>query len=55
MENNMLNVYSKIRTFNDSIISDLEEVIKSTFKVLKQPTKNIKYNLYVVSKAFIRR
>ena len=49
----MLNVYSKIRTFDDSIISDLEEVIKTTFKVLKQPTKNIKYNLYVVSKAFI--
>lgn len=49
----MLNVYSKIRTFDDSIIRDLEEVIKTTFKVLGQPTKNIKYNLYVVSKACI--
>ena len=49
----MLNVYSKIRTFDDSIISDLEEVIKTTFKVLKQPVKDVKYNLYVVSKAFI--
>ena len=49
----MLNVYSKIRTFDDSIISDLEEVIKTAFKVLKQPTKNIKYNLYVVSKDYI--
>ena len=29
----MLNVYSKIRTFDDSIISDLEEVIKTTFNV----------------------
>ena len=49
----MLNVYSKIRTFDDSIVSDLEEVIKTTFKVLGQPTKNVKYNLYVVSTAFI--
>ena len=49
----MLNVYSKIRTFDDGIISDLEEVIKTTFKVLKQPVKDVKYNLYVVSKAFI--
>ena len=49
----MLNVYSKIRTFDDSIISDLEEVIKTTFKVLKQPVKDVKYNLYIVSKAFI--
>ena len=49
----MINVYSKIRTFDDSIISDLEEVIKTTFKVLKQPVKDVKYNLYVVSKAFI--
>ncbi|MFQ6724357.1 MAG: rRNA maturation RNase YbeY [Clostridia bacterium] len=49
----MLNVYSKIRTFNDDIVKDLEDVIKTTFKVLGQPTKNIKYNLYVVSKAFI--
>lgn len=49
----MLNVYSKIRTFDNSILSDLEEVLNTTFKVLKQPTKNIKYNLYVVSKDFI--
>ncbi len=49
----MLNVYSKIRTFDNSIIRDLESVIKTAFKVLGQPTKNIKYNLYVVSKAFI--
>lgn len=49
----MLNVYSKIRTFDESIVKDLEEVIKTTFKVLNQPTKNIKYNLYVVSKAYI--
>ena len=49
----MLNVYSKIRTFDDSIVKDLEEVLDTTFKVLGQPNKNIKYNLYVVSKAFI--
>ena len=49
----MLNVYSKIRTFDEDIIKDLEDVIKTAFKVLGQPTKNIKYNLYVVSKAFI--
>ena len=49
----MLNVYSKIRTFDDSIIGDLEEVVKTAFKVLNQPTKNIKYNLYVVSKDYI--
>ena len=49
----MINVYSKIRTFDNSILSDLEEVLNTTFKVLKQPTKNIKYNLYVVSKDFI--
>ena len=49
----MLNIYSKIRTFDDSIISDLKEVIKTAFKLLGQPTKNIKYNLYVVSKAYI--
>ena len=49
----MLNVYSKIRTFDEDIIKDLEDVIKTAFKVLNQPTKNIKYNLYVVSKAFI--
>lgn len=49
----MLNVYSKIRTFDEGIIKDLEEVIKTTFKVLKQPVKNIKYNLYVVSKSYI--
>ena len=49
----MLNVYSKIRTFDEDIIKDLEDVIKTAFKVLNQPTKNIKYNLYVVSKVFI--
>lgn len=49
----MLNVYSKIRTFDESLVSDLKEVIKTAFKVLGQPTKNIKYNLYVVSKAYI--
>lgn len=49
----MINVYSKIRTFDDSIVKDLEEVLKTTFKMLGQPIKNIKYNLYVVSKAFI--
>ena len=49
----MLNVYSKIRTFDDSIVKDLNEVLNTTFKALGQPTKNIKYNLYVVSKAFI--
>ena len=49
----MLNVYSKIRTFDDSIVDDLKEVLKTTFKVLGQPTKNVKYNLYVVSKNFI--
>ena len=49
----MLNVYSKIRTFDEDIIKDLEDVIKTAFKVLGQPTKNIKYNLYVVSKVFI--
>ena len=49
----MLNVYSKIRTFDESIITDLREVLKTTFKVLGQPIKNVKYNLYVVSKNFI--
>ncbi len=49
----MLNVYSKIRTFDDTIVKDLEEVIKTAFKVLGQPTKDVKYNLYVVSKEFI--
>ena len=49
----MLNIYSKIRTFDDTIVQDLQEVIKTTFKVLKQPVKDVKYNLYVVSKAFI--
>lgn len=49
----MLNVYSKIRTFDSSIVDDLKEVLKTTFKVLGQPTKNVKYNLYVVSKNFI--
>ena len=49
----MLNVYSKIRTFDESLVSDLKEVIKTAFKVLGQPTKNIKYNLYIVSKAYI--
>ena len=49
----MLNVYSKIRTFDDTIVKDLEEVIKTAFKVLGQPTKDVKYNLYVVSKNFI--
>ena len=49
----MLNVYSKIRTFDDSIIKDLNEVLDTTFEVLGQPNKNVKYNLYVVSKAFI--
>ena len=28
-------------------------MVKTTFKLLGQPAKNIKYNLYVVSKAFI--
>ena len=49
----MLNVYSKIRTFDESLVNDLKEVIKTAFKVLGQPTQNIKYNLYVVSKAYI--
>ena len=49
----MLNIYSKIRTFDDSIVKDLNEVLNTTFKVLGQPTKNVKYNLYVVSKNFI--
>lgn len=49
----MLNIYSKIRTFDDSIIQDLKEVLNTTFKVLGHPTNNVKYNLYVVSKDFI--
>ncbi len=49
----MLNVYSKIRTFDKGIVADLKEVLNTTFKVLGQPTKNVKYNLYVVSKNFI--
>ena len=49
----MLNIYSKIRTFDDSIVGDLNEVLNTAFKILKQPTKNIKYNLYVVSKDYI--
>ena len=49
----MLNVYSKIRTFDESIIQDLKEVLNTTFKILGQPNKNVKYNLYVVSKNYI--
>ncbi len=49
----MLNVYSKIRTFDDTIVNDLKEVLKTTFKVLGQPIKDVKYNLYIVSKKFI--
>ena len=49
----MLNVYSKIRTFDDTIVDDLKEVLNTAFKFLGQPNKNIKYNLYVVSKDFI--
>ena len=49
----MLNVYSKIRTFDDSIVSDLKEVLKTAFKFLGQPVKDVKYNLYVVSKDYI--
>ena len=49
----MLNVYSKIRTFDEGIVADLKEVLNTAFKVLGQPTKNVKYNLYVVSKNFI--
>ena len=49
----MLNVYSKIRTFDDSIVDDLKEVLKTTFKFLGQPIKDVKYNLYIVSKNFI--
>ena len=49
----MLNVYSKIRTFDNTLVDDLKEVLKMSFKVLGQPTKNVKYNLYVVSKKFI--
>ena len=49
----MLNVYSKIRTFDSLIVDDLNEVLKTTFKILGQPIKNVKYNLYIVSKNFI--
>lgn len=49
----MLNVYSKIRTFDSSIVDDLNEVLKTTFKILGQPIKDVKYNLYIVSKNFI--
>lgn len=49
----MLNIYSKIRTFDSSILNDLDEVLTTTFKVLKQPIKDVKYNLYVVSKNYI--
>ena len=49
----MLNIYSKIRTFDSSILNDLNEVLTTTFKVLKQPIKDVKYNLYVVSKDYI--
>ena len=49
----MLNVYSKIRTFDDKVVADLKEVLKTTFKFLGQPTRDVKYNLYVVSKNFI--
>lgn len=49
----MLNVYSKIRTFDNTIVSDLKEVLKTAFKFLGQPVKDVKYNLYVVSKDYI--
>lgn len=49
----MLNLYSKIRTFDEGIKNDLQKVLNLTFKVLKQPIQNVKYNVYIVSKAFI--
>ncbi len=49
----MLNVYSKIRTFDNTIVSDLKEVLKTAFKFLGQPVKDVKYNLYIVSKDYI--
>ena len=49
----MLNIYSKIRTFDNTIVSDLKEVLKTAFKFLGQPIKDVKYNLYVVSKDYI--
>ena len=49
----MLNLYSKIRTFDEGIKNDLQKVLNMTFKVLKQPIQNVKYNVYIVSKAFI--
>lgn len=51
----MLNVYSKIRTFDASIEDDLRVVLNTAFKMLGQPTKNVKYNLYVVSSDFIHQ
>ena len=51
----MLNIYSKIRTFDDSISSDLNEVLKTTCSILKQPLKDIKFNLYVVSNDYIHK
>lgn len=51
----MLNVYSKIRTFDTSIEDDLLVVLNTAFKMLGQPTKNVKYNLYVVSSDFIHQ
>lgn len=51
----MLNVYSKIRSFDSSIVEDLNVVLSTAFKMLGQPTKNVKYNLYVVSKDFIHQ
>ncbi len=51
----MLNIYSKIRTFDDSISSDLNEVLKTACSMLKQPLKDIKFNLYVVSSDYIHK
>ena len=50
----MLNIYSKVRTFDQEVAKDLNNVLNTAFKVLKQPTKNVKYNLYIVSENFIR-
>lgn len=49
----MLNVQSKIRTFDLSVVPSLKKVLNTALQILNQHCENLKFNLYIVSKDFI--
>ena len=50
----MLNINSKVKNLDEQALNSIKAVALSAMKILKQPIKNVCFNLYFVSEKSIR-